>query len=120
MVKANRALTGNRNATTPKVNARTPRTTNHPQLWLSSETPVRASLPAPAWGTVADMLVIAWPPSSLLTLPEQAPQQLAQVDKIELARQRAHHGQHLRPLGPSLGQLRALTALGGPSGEPRT
>src|SRR3546814_20560045 len=71
MVKANRALSGNRNATTPKVNARTPRTTNHPQLWLSSGTPVRASLPAPAWGTVADMLVIAWPPSSLLTLPEQ-------------------------------------------------
>src|SRR3546814_10846503 len=93
MVKANRALSGNRNATTPKVNARTPRTTNHPQLWLSSGTPVRASLPAPAWGTVADMLVIAWPPSSLLTLPEQAQQQLEQVDKIEIERQRAHHGQ---------------------------
>src|SRR3546814_1537444 len=119
MVKANRALTGNRNATTPKVNARTPRTTNHPQLWLSSGTPVRASLPAPAWGTVADMLVIAWPPSSLLTLPEQAQQQLEQVDKIEIERQRAHHGQLVRPLGSSIGQILALQALGVPSGEPR-
>src|SRR3546814_7754271 len=94
-------------------------TTNHPQLWLSSGTPVRASLTAPAWGTVADMLVIAWPPSSLLTLPEQAQQQLEQVDKIEIERQRAHHGQLVRPLGSSIGQILALQALGVPSGEPR-
>src|SRR3546814_8685084 len=65
------------------------------------------------------MLVIAWPPSSLLTLPEQAQQQLEQVDKIEIERQRAHHGQLVRPLGSSIGQILALQALGVPSGEPR-
>src|SRR3546814_2105318 len=58
------------------------------------------------------MLVIAWPPSSLLTLPEQAQQQPEQVDKIEIERQRAHHGQHVRPLGSSIGQILALQALG--------
>src|SRR3546814_14301668 len=114
MVKANRALTGNRNATTPKVNARTSRTTNHPQLWLSGGTPVRASLPAPAWGTVADMLVIAWPPSSLLTPPEQATQQTEQVDKIEIAQQRAHHGKLVIPLGSSTANKLDLKQLGVP------
>src|SRR3546814_18179989 len=117
MVKANRALTGNRNATTPKVNARTPRTTNHPQLRLSSGTPVRASLPAQAWGTAADMLVMARTPSSLLALPEQAQQQLEQVDEVEIERQRAHHGQLVGPLGPGIGQLIAFPALGCPGGE---
>src|SRR3546814_19758522 len=74
---------------------------------------------SPAWGTVADMLVIAWPPSSLLTLPEQAQQQLEQVAKIEIERQRAHHGQLVRPLGSRIGLILALQTLGVPSGEPR-
>src|SRR3546814_6049357 len=110
MVKANRALTGNRNATTPKVNARTPRTTNHPQLRLSSGTPVRASLPAPAWGTAADMLVMARTPSSLLALPEQAQPQLEQADEVAIERQSAHHGQLVGPPGHGIGQRIAFQA----------
>src|SRR3546814_5104380 len=63
------------------------------------------------------MLVMARTPSSRLALPEQAQQQLEQVDEVEIERQRAHHGQLVGPLGPGIGQILAFQALGVPGGE---
>src|SRR3546814_12926116 len=89
MVKANSALSGKRTASAPTIRARTPRTTNQAQLRLSSEAPVRVSLPALGWVKLCAIVDIRCL-TSLFALPDKAQQQPEQVATVEVERQRDH------------------------------
>src|SRR3546814_2883057 len=86
-------------------------TTNQAQFRLSSEAPVRVSLPAPGWVKLCAIVDIRCLPS-LFALPEQAQQQLEQVDKVEVERQRAHHRQLVGAFAARIGQVLALQQIG--------